>query len=1538
MKELDNMRTSESKNENIFFRSNDNGCFFVWQQSGKRRTGHIMHGRNLLYRRTLGGAYTMRNKIIFLALLFLFCFGAINSAYAGNMDVISWGQKDSRWGSIELGTSGVNMSDYGCLVTAASMVANYYGSVKDPGQICTALNSSDGFDSDGYLYWGKIPQAAGGTISYVTSDASIDSIDSELDSGYPVIVQVVLTGYPHWVVITGHDEATYYINDPWYGDKTTLNSRYGGLLTAVKRVAVYHGHHSTGQHSDTAPTLNSPDENITIQSGTSTTFSWSNTGASRYKVRFINSSGGGTTDQNVEGTSIPFTPNYSGSWTWKVCEFPKDTSVEGTYSSERHFTVPGSTQPPTGSFHVDYFNSDNDFSSVIWTEDGLSNIDKNWGNGGPSNGVNNDCFGARFTSQINFSEGWYKFHYEVDDKIKIFIDNDCKVDKWGSHVLNEDSQPIYISGGTHTIKVEFADIGGEAKIKVNWFTTTAPTPTLQSIAITNPATKTSYTVGDTLDISGLVVTGTYSDGSTKTESVTAANISGFNSSAAANNQVLTITVGSMTTTYIVQIAALSVTLQSISITTPASKLIYTTGETLDISGLVVTGTYSNNTTATEPITFDNIIGFNSAVPVIDQVLTITVGGRTTNYKVMIVSPSATGIQLKDLPLGTVIKDRASWEHKTGNGYTGTGATKPVEWIIVAKNHMGYPANSVTLISKEIIGKYAFDDSTNREDSGGSNHWGNSGTPNATTGVRPWLNGTFYNHFSQNFKDAVLTTTVPNKVWGTGADYTTTDKIFLPSGTELGQGSVDWTYPIGTNWGYFSSDTARIASIGGNNWSYWDRSPRSVYSDIVCNVRFSGVFFLGAVAYKSDVGVRPALNLKSDIYVNLNGEVVGSEPVSALESIAITTPATKLSYTVGDSLDISGLIVTGTYSDGSTKTESVTAANITGFNSSAAVTNQVLTITVGEKTTTYTVTVNVAAINWGNYQYLTQWTPSSSSSEEMAYDSQGNIYVTNPIEQCVYKYTSSGSFISKFGSPGSGDGQFKKSLCGIAIDTQDNIYVADSLNNRIQKFTSNGVFITKGSGNLCYPKGLAIDSQGYIYAVSEWNNTIQKFTPDLALVKTWGSFGNGNGQFDYPDDIAIDSQDNVYVVDDYDGAHYGNCVQKFTTEGAFVAKWGSLGSGDGQFNHAEGIAVDGQGNVFVADLNNNRIVEYTANGIFISQWGSAGAGDGQFDRPNDIIFDKQGNVYVNEYGNYCRIQVFTLYDSTIVQQVATPVASAVGEVSAGTQVSLTTLTDGAIIYYTTDGSTPTTSSTVYNTAITITTAATVKAIAVKSGMNDSNVMTANYTVSAVLPGRPIISLGNINAAPGAAVDVPISISAPGGLAGYGLVIQYDPDMLTPAAVVKDGTATTGITYNPSYSSNEIMIAWSGSAAISSGGTLAIVTFTVKSSASGGTCSLVFDASNNYVNDIDTNAITSSFTFTDGSIKVVKYGDVNADGEINSGDATLVLRSYAKITTLTSIQLAAADVNGDGKVNSGDATLILRYYAKLISSFPVQQGGL
>jgi DNA-binding beta-propeller fold protein YncE len=92
--------------------------------------------------------------------------------------------------------------------------------------------------------------------------------------------------------------------------------------------------------------------------------------------------------------------------------------------------------------------------------------------------------------------------------------------------------------------------------------------------------------------------------------------------------------------------------------------------------------------------------------------------------------------------------------------------------------------------------------------------------------------------------------------------------------------------------------------------------------------------------------------------------------------------------------------------------------------------------------------------------------------------------------------------------------------------------------------------------------------------------------------------NADGSFRFPTGIAIDKDGNVYVADSWN-----NRIQKFTSDGTFITKWGSTGSGDGEFRFPTGIAIDKDGNVYVADFSNNRIQKFTSNGTFITQVGS-----------------------------------------------------------------------------------------------------------------------------------------------------------------------------------------------------------------------------------------------------------------------------------------------------------------------------------------------
>ena len=84
------------------------------------------------------------------------------------------------------------------------------------------------------------------------------------------------------------------------------------------------------------------------------------------------------------------------------------------------------------------------------------------------------------------------------------------------------------------------------------------------------------------------------------------------------------------------------------------------------------------------------------------------------------------------------------------------------------------------------------------------------------------------------------------------------------------------------------------------------------------------------------------------------------------------------------------------------------------------------------------------------------------------------------------------------------------------------------------------------------------------------------------------------------------------------AEYGNNrVQKFTSTGSFVTKWGSSGSGNGQFSCPEGIETDFEGNVYVADSMNSRVQKFSSTGTYLFTLGTSGSGDGQLSMPGTV---------------------------------------------------------------------------------------------------------------------------------------------------------------------------------------------------------------------------------------------------------------------------------------------------------------------------------
>ena len=159
-----------------------------------------------------------------------------------------------------------------------------------------------------------------------------------------------------------------------------------------------------------------------------------------------------------------------------------------------------------------------------------------------------------------------------------------------------------------------------------------------------------------------------------------------------------------------------------------------------------------------------------------------------------------------------------------------------------------------------------------------------------------------------------------------------------------------------------------------------------------------------------------------------------------------------------------------------------------------------------------------------------------------------------------------------------------------------------------------------------PNGLARDENGNIFIADSVNHRVQKFSSNGEFITKWGSEGTRPGDFDNPDDVAIDKKGNVFVAE-YDNHR----IQKFTSNGEFITWWGEYGTGDGQLINPYGIAVDFSGNVYVADRGNHRIQKFSSNGEFIVNWDIGNV-------PTGVAIDTLGNVYVTQWG--ARVSKFT----------------------------------------------------------------------------------------------------------------------------------------------------------------------------------------------------------------------------------------------------------------------------------------------------------
>ena len=309
-----------------------------------------------------------------------------------------------------------------------------------------------------------------------------------------------------------------------------------------------------------------------------------------------------------------------------------------------------------------------------------------------------------------------------------------------------------------------------------------------------------------------------------------------------------------------------------------------------------------------------------------------------------------------------------------------------------------------------------------------------------------------------------------------------------------------------------------------------------------------------------------------------------------------------------------------------------------------------------------VTIGLVAVGWvafvpsaqePGYEFVTAWGEKGSKPGQFR-DPTGivvagdEVFVADARNARIQVFDTEGNFKRQFGKSGDGVAEFGRPM-NLAVAGGE-LYVADYWHDRIAVFgldgTSKRSIGKKGSGpgQFNAPGGVAISSAGQVLVADFYNQRVQELKPNGEFVRQWGDTGKAGirqGLFNYPTDVALAPDGTFYVADGYNDR-----VQAFSRNGRFSHKWGGpfamniFGPFNGWFTTVTGIAVDRQGNVFVADFYNHRIQKFSSDGTFLSAFGHEGSDSGEFNYPTAVTVGDDGAVFVTDFGNQ-RVQKWRL---------------------------------------------------------------------------------------------------------------------------------------------------------------------------------------------------------------------------------------------------------------------------------------------------------